>query len=111
MDWDGVSGTVSALQVPCAWRTSTTDDGATLESSPPAAMHEPDVVQATFDSGTLMLDDGVPMMCGVATRAVPQLANTRAHTPVTTKVRHHLVALAIARLMTFPVLFRRVPRS
>jgi len=110
MDWDSVSGVVSALQVPFAWRTSTTDDGAALESSPPAAMQEPDVVHATFASGTSMLDDGVPMTWGVATRAVPQLAKTTAHVPATIRVRHPLVTLAAARLMTFPVPFRHVPR-
>src|SRR5665213_1176481 len=86
---DNVLGTSIELQVPSAWRTSALDDGATLASSPPAAMHAPEVVQATLCKGTSILMDGVPMRCGMTTLATdPQPARASAATKMTSAARH-----------------------
>ena|ERR1019366_747615 len=110
MLWDNVLGKAIALQVPSAWRTSAVDDGATLASSPPAAMHAPEVVQATLCKGTSMLMEGVPMRCGTTILAtVPQPAKASATANMTSAARHDVRACSDVRLMTFPVFFRHAP--
>src|ERR1019366_4976735 len=105
----GVFGTSRAVQTPLACRTSPTNDGAAREPSAPAATHEPEVVQATLCSGTLILSEGVPVTWGLMTAAVPQPASIRAATHATTAPRHDFRVLAVARLMAFPVFSRHVP--
>jgi hypothetical protein len=111
MLWDNVLGTVIALQLPSAWRTSAVEDGATLAPSPPAAMHAPEVVQATLCKGTSILMDGVPLRCGGATTLAtdPQPARARAATTTTNAERHGARACSDVRLMTFPVFSRHAP--
>jgi hypothetical protein len=105
-----VLGRLGAVQTPLARLTCTTADGATVDPLAPAATQAPDVVQATLCSGTSMLSDGAPVRWGPTTTfALPHPASTRAATPTTNAPRHERRAVAVARLMAFPVFSRHVP--
>jgi hypothetical protein len=104
-----VLGTLGAVQTPLARLTCTTAEGATLLPLAPAATQAPDVVQATLCSGTLMPSDGVPVRWGLTTTfALPHPASNMAVTPTINPPRHDLRAVAVARLMAFPVFSRHV---
>jgi hypothetical protein len=74
-------------------------------------MHVPAVVHAIFCNATSMLTEGVPLMCGTTITAVvePQAASARAAIVKKTAPIHVFLALAVTRLMTFPVFFRHLP--
>jgi hypothetical protein len=87
MSGDDDVGSVRLSQRPLVVEYSPTASGSMPTLEVPTATHTSLLVQPMFDSGTEMLNAGVPCRDGAVVAATPQLARTNAATPSTAAKR------------------------